>query len=58
MHTPGFRLMPPDEQQRLIENIARSLGKVPKEIQEQMIGHFHRADPAYGAGVERALGIT
>ncbi len=56
---PGnlFRLLPADEKQRLIANIAGSLGKAPKEIQEEMVGHFHRADPDYGEGVEQALGI-
>ncbi|MDY0168303.1 MAG: catalase [Thermoguttaceae bacterium] len=57
---PGnlFRLMPPDEQERLVNSIAGSLGKAPCEIQEEMVGHFHRADPAYGDRVEKALGIA
>lgn len=35
---PGnlYRLMPPDEQARLIKNIVGSLGKTPREIQEKM----------------------
>jgi len=54
---PGnlYRLMPPDEQARLVENIAASLRKAPREIQESMIVHFRRADPAYGDGVARGL---
>jgi catalase len=54
---PGnlYRLMPPDEQKRLVENIARSLKKAPKGIQEKMIAHFRRADQAYGDGVASAL---
>lgn len=54
---PGnlFRLLGAEHQVRLCENIAGSLGKVPAELQEQMIAHFTRADPAYGAGVARAL---
>jgi catalase len=56
---PGnlYRLMPPGEQQRLVENIAGSLKKVPLEIQEKMVEHFSRADAAYGAGVAKALGL-
>ena len=57
---PGnlYRLMPPDEQQRLIENIVGSLKKVPKEIQERMVQHFYKADKAYGEGVARGLGLS
>ena len=56
---PGnlFRLMPPDEQQRLMANIAGTLKVVPKEIQVKMVEHFSRADPAYGAGVAQGLGL-
>ena len=54
---PGnlYRLMPPDEQERLVQNIAGSLRKVPKEIQEKMVEHFSRADKAYGEGVAKGL---
>jgi len=54
---PGnlYRLMPPDAQKRLVENIAASLRNVPKGIQEKMVEHFRRADPAYGDGVLQAL---
>jgi catalase len=57
---PGnlFRLMPPDEQERLITNIVSTLEDVPQEIQEKMVEHFTRADPAYGAGVAKGLGIS
>ncbi len=57
---PGnlFRLMPPDEQERLITNIVSTLEDVPQEIQEKMVEHFTRADPAYGAGVAEGLGIS
>ena len=57
---PGnlYRLMPPDEQKRLVENLARSLKKAPKEIQEKMIAHFRRADQAYGDGVASALRLS
>ncbi|MBN1561873.1 catalase [candidate division KSB1 bacterium] len=56
---PGdlFRLMPPDEQQRTIQNIVGSLGKTPKEIQRKMVEHFRRADIKYGDGVAKGLGL-
>jgi catalase len=56
---PGnlFRLMTPEQQQRLIGNLVRGMTPVPKEIQLRQIGHFLRADPAYGEGVARGLGI-
>jgi len=56
---PGalFRLMPADEQQRLIENIVGSLSQVPKRIQELQVRHFYKADPAYGGGVAKGLGL-
>ncbi len=54
---PGnlFRLMPPDEQQRLIAAIVGSLKKTPKAIQEKMAAHFMKADPAYGEGIANGL---
>ena len=52
-----FRMMSPEEQTRLINTIVNAMQRVPKEIQCRQIGHFYRADPAYGAGVARGLGI-
>ncbi len=56
---PGnlFRLMSPEQQQRLFGNIARHMTGVPREIQLRQICHFFRADPAYGMGVAKALGL-
>jgi catalase len=56
---PGnlFRLMTPAQQQVLFENTARSVGGAPKEIQLRHIGNCLKADPAYGKGVAKALGI-
>ena len=56
---PGnlFRLMPADARQRLIDNIVASMKTVPRRIQELQIQHFYKADPAYGAGVAKGLGI-
>jgi catalase len=58
---PGnlFRLMPADAKQRLIDNIVSSLGNgVPQRIQELQIQHFYKADPAYGGGVAKGLGLN
>ena len=30
---------------------------VPREIIDRQLGHFHKADPAYAAGVANALKI-
>ncbi len=56
---PGklFRLMDADEQQRLFENTARAMQGTTKEIQLRHISNCFKADPAYGEGVARALGI-
>ena len=57
---PGnlYRLMPPEEQQRLIQNIVGTLGKAPGDIQEKMVEHFRRADQAYGDGIAQGLGLS
>jgi catalase len=57
---PGklFRLMKPDEQQRLFENTARNMGCSDEIIKLRHIGNCYKADPAYGRGVADALGIA
>jgi catalase len=52
-----FRLMRPDAQQRLFQNIAEAMAGVPEPIIRRQLSHFSKADPAYGAGVARALGL-
>jgi catalase len=56
---PGnlFRLMSPAQQKVLFENTARSIGEAPREIQLRHIRNCLKADPAYGEGVAKALGI-
>jgi catalase len=56
---PGalFRLMSPAQQQLLIDNIVGSMKGVPEAIQRKQIAHFTKADPAYGAGVAKGLGL-
>jgi catalase len=53
-----FRLMSPAQRQVLFENTARSIGAAPHEIQLRHIGHCLKADPAYGEGIAKALGIA
>ena len=56
---PGklFKLMTPEQQQVLFENTARSLGGAPREIQLRHIENCTKADPFYGAGIAKTLGV-
>ena len=56
---PGmlFRLMGPEKQALLFANTARDIGGAPREIWMRHIGNCLKADPAYGAGVAKALGV-
>lgn len=56
---PGllFRLIGPEKQKVLFENTARALGDAPDFIKERHIGNCYKADPAYGEGVAKALGL-
>ena len=57
---PGdlFRLMSKEEQERLMDNIRDAMQGVPEEIVRRQIDHFTRADPAYGAGVAKRMGLS
>jgi catalase len=57
---PGkfFRIMRKAQQQILFENTARAMGDAPKEIEVRHIGNCLKADPAYGVGVAKVLGIA
>jgi catalase len=52
-----FRLMDAEQKALLIGNIVGAMGSVTRDVQLRQIGHFLRADPAYGAGVAGGLGI-
>jgi catalase len=56
---PGllFRLMNPGQRRVLFENTARAMGDAPREIKVRHIRNCAKADPAYGEGVAKALGI-
>lgn len=56
---PGmlFRLMTPAQQQALFDNTAAELASVDDMVRKRHIGNCMKADPAYGEGVAKALGI-
>ncbi|MGH8063200.1 MAG: catalase, partial [Pseudoxanthomonas sp.] len=56
---PGdlFRLMTPAQQQVLFDNTARAMGDAPDFIKQRHIDNCSKADPAYGTGVAKALGL-
>ena len=53
-----FRLMSPEQQALLIDNIAGTMAGVTEEVVRRQLQHFHKADPAYGGGIAKALGIN
>lgn len=50
--------MKADEKERRISNISGSLSQAPRHVQQRQLCHFFRADPAYGEGVAKAIGIS
>ena len=56
---PGnlFRLMTPEQRQALFDNTARAMGDAAIHIKERHAGNCAKADPAYGNGVAKALGL-
>ena len=57
---PGnlFRLMTDDKKQLLFNNTAAEVGQAQKFIQVRHIRNCFSADPAYGEGVAKALGMS
>ena len=53
-----FNLMRKEQQQALFENTARAMGDAPAMIKQRHIDNCTKADPAYGAGVAKALGMS
>jgi hypothetical protein len=53
-----YRLMTPDEQERLIENIVGSLSGARRYIQMRQLCHFFRADVKYGMRIAQGFGIA
>ena len=56
---PGnlFRKMTPQQQLLLFENTARAMGDARLHVKQRHVANCAKADPAYGAGVAKALGI-
>ncbi len=56
---PGdlFRLMTPEQQSRLMDNIADAMQGVDMEIIKRQVAHFAKCDPAYGKGVASRMGL-
>lgn len=57
---PGnlFRLLTDDKKELLFKNTAAEVGNADKFIQVRHIRNCYKADPAYGEGVAKALGMT
>ncbi len=57
---PGnlFRLLTDEKKELLFNNTAAEVGNAEKFIQVRHIQNCYKADPAYGAGVARALNMT
>lgn len=52
-----FRLMNAEQRALLIGNIAGAMQSVSRDVQLRQLGYFFKADPAYGSGIARGLGI-
>ena len=57
---PGnlFRLMSMEQKAALFNNTAGSVGGASVDVQKRHISNCLKADPAYGSGVAKALGIS
>ena len=53
-----FNMMSSEQQQLLFDNTARQIGGAEKFIQERHIKNCFKADPEYGKGIAKSLGIT
>jgi catalase len=50
-----YRVLTPDAQDRLTTNIAGAMKAVSDNVKQRQIGHFSKADTAYGTAVARKL---
>ncbi|MGV8919443.1 MAG: catalase [Pseudomonas sp.] len=53
-----FRLMSAAQKAHLISNIAGAMTGVSNDVVQRQLQYFYQADPAYGEGIARALGVT
>ncbi|MNN49733.1 Catalase [compost metagenome] len=52
-----FRLMSDEQKALLISNIAGTMAGVSEDVIQRQLQYFFRADPAYGEGIAKALGV-
>jgi catalase len=52
-----FQLMSSDQKEQLFNNISEAMAGVPRTIVDRQLALFDQVDPAYGAGVRKAIGI-
>lgn len=52
-----FKLMNQTQRQALFDNTGRAMGEAPLEIKKRHVENCTKCDPAYGAGVAKALGL-
>ncbi|ANY90218.1 MULTISPECIES: catalase [Pseudomonas] len=52
-----FRLMNEEQKALLISNIAGAMAGVSADVVQRQLQYFFKADPAYGEGVAKALGV-
>lgn len=57
---PGklFRLQSDEEKERLFQNTASEMQGTTEQVQHRHIRNCYKADPAYGEGVAKALGVN
>jgi len=53
-----FRLMSDEQQALLISNIAGTMAGVSEDVIQRQLQYFFKADPAYGEGIAKALGVN
>lgn len=53
-----FRLMNDEQKALLISNIAGTMAGVSEDVIQRQLQYFFKADPAYGEGIAKALGIN
>ena len=57
-HAPKRKdILTPEEKQALFENTARAMGDCKLFIKQRHVDNCSKADPAYGAGVAKAMGL-
>ncbi len=52
-----FRLMNAEQKALLISNIAGAMAGVSEDVVQRQLQYFFKADPAYGEGIAKALGV-